>query len=144
MSTSANGGYRMENGRWANTAPIAFLGGEGYATNAQTGTPVSRETGTISATGSSPVFECGDRTTLRGLVNITAIAGTSPTLAFNIMTCATRGGTFRQVGSSVTGINATGATAFSQGGLDRFVRLDYTIGGSASPSLTGSIDGEIV
>lgn len=144
MSTSANGGYRMENGRWANTLPIAFLGGEGYNTNAQTGTPVSKETGTISATGSSAVFEVGDRGTLRAMINITAIAGTSPTLAINIMTCATRGGTFRQVGSTLATINATGATGFSQGGLDRFVRLDYTIGGSASPSLTGSIDGELV
>lgn len=143
MSTSKNG-YRKEDGSWADTIAFTFLGGEGYWTNAQTGTPVSRETGTISATGSSGVVESGDRGTLRGLINITAAVGSSPTLSIKIMTCATRGGTFYQVGSTLANVTGTGATGFSQGGLDRFVRLDYTIGGTASPSFTGSIDGEFV
>lgn len=127
--------YRMENGRYANTLPIAFAGSGGAA-------GAVKESATISATGSSSVVEVGEYSTIRLTALITAVAGSSPTLDINVMTCDTRAGTFRSMGT-FTQITGTGTSKKSFGGLDRFVRLDYTIGGTASPSLTGSIDGEV-
>lgn len=118
-------GYRQESGMYADTDPIAF---------AAPGT-------VISATGSSGVLEIGDRGTARITVAVSAVAGSSPTLDIALMTCDTRAGTFRQVGT-FTQITGTGSSRKSLGGCDRFIRLDYTIGGTGSPSLTVGIDGE--
>jgi hypothetical protein len=120
-------GYFMANGMYADTDPVTFL---------QAG-------GVISASGSSAVLEVGDRGTARITANFSAVAGTGPTLDIAVMTCDTPGGSFRQVGT-FTQFTATGSQRKSFAGLDRFVRLDYTLGGSASPSFTGTIDGECV
>src|SRR6185369_11953998 len=127
--------YRTESGRYADTVPVAFLGSGGHEKGA------ADATGTISATGSSPVIELGDRASLRLTALITAVAGTSPTLDITVLTCDTRAGTFRSLGT-FTQITGVGSSKKSFGGLDRFVRLDYVIGGTASPSFAGSIDGD--
>lgn len=128
-------GYRTESGRYADTLPVAFLGAGGHEKG------VAQAAGTIAATGSSPVVELGDRGSIRLTALINAVAGTSPTLDITVMTCDTRAGTFRSLGT-FTQITGVGSSKKSFGGCDRFVRLDYVIGGSASPSLTGSIDGD--
>lgn len=128
-------GYKTESGRWADTVPVAFLGSGGHEKGA------ADVSAAISATGSSAVFELGDRASLRLTALINAVAGTSPTLDITVMTCDTRAGTFRSIGTfaQITGV---GSSKKSFGGLDRFVRLDYVIGGTGGPSLTGSIDGD--
>lgn len=119
-------GYQRSDGRWANTDPITFLGAAA-----------------ISATGSSAVKEAGDHAAIRLKAAFTAVAGTNPTLDITVMTCNTSDGTFRAVGnfSKFTG---TGTKNETINGLDRYVRLDYTIGGTVNPSFTGTIDGELV
>jgi len=128
-------GYRTESGRYADTLPVAFLGAGGHEKG------VAQSPGTISATGSSPVVELGDRGSIRLTALISAVAGSSPTLDITVMTCDTRAGTFRSIGT-FTQITGTGTSKKSFGGCDRFVRLDYVIGGTGGPSLTGSIDGD--
>ena len=129
-------GYRMENGRFANTLPVAFLGSGGHEKGAVA------ETGTVAATGSSPVLEVGDRGSIRLTALIATVLGTNPTLDITVLTCDTRAGTFRPIGVFPQ-FTAAGTKKESFGGLDRFVRLDYVVGGSAGPSFAGSIDGDV-
>lgn len=125
-------GYSKASGQWADTLDLQFLAAAGI----------------ISATGSSPVIEVGDRGNLRVTAAFTAVTGSSPTLDIKVMTCDTAGGTFKEVianePSAAAFAQFTGATTQRKrfGGMDRFVRLDYTIGGTAGPSFTGSILGE--
>lgn len=119
-------GFQKSNGEWADTDPIYFL-----------------DAAAISATGSSAVMETGDRASMRLTANFSAVAGTNPTLDIAVMTCETSDGTFRLAGNF---LQFTGATSKRETitGLDRYVRLDYTLGGTANPAFTGTISGELV
>lgn len=119
-------GFQKSNGEWADTDAITFL-----------------DAAAIAASGSSAVVETGDRAALRIKANFSAVAGTNPTLDINVMTCETSDGTFRNVGN-FTQFTGTGSKRETIHGLDRYVRLDYTLGGTANPSFTGTIDGELV
>lgn len=96
-----------------------------------------------TATGSSPAVEVGALAALRGLLlDITAASGTSPTITVAVET-SSDSATWYTVGSFAqrTGV-ASERKSFS--GLDRFVRLTWTIGGT-TPSFTFSVTaGELV
>jgi hypothetical protein len=120
-------GYQMANGRFANTIDIVPLAAAA-----------------LTVTGTSPVIEVGDRGTMRLTANFTAVTGTNPTWDCVVMTCDTAGGTFRQViAGTFTQMTSATSQRKSFVGLDRFVRLDYTLGGT-NPSFTGTISGELV
>lgn len=120
-------GYRKQDGQWANTVEW---------TPAATGTE-------ITETGTSAVIENGDKGTVRLTQTTSATAGTSPTLDVKVQTCHTEDGTFRDVHEGAfTQITDVGTESKSVGGLDRFTRLYYTLGGSGTPIVTLGIDGE--
>lgn len=105
----------------------------------------------VSASGNSGVLDVGDRPTLRLGLSVTAKSGTSPTLDVAVMTCSTPDGTFRQVyalavGGAVTFTQASDVTSqdLCFAGLDRFVRIDWTLGGSNTPTMTAGLVGELV
>ena len=74
-------------------------------------------------------------------------AGTLPTLAVKLQTSAASGSGYADVaGAAFTGLT-TGASqqklVVDRGALKRYIRLDYTIGGTSSPSYTLSCQGVI-
>lgn len=65
------------------------------------------------------------------------VAGTNPTLAVKLTHCDTSGGSYSDVTSGAFGARAATAVfdnlTFNKNGLKRFVKLDWTIGGTDSP-----------
>lgn len=119
-------GYRMANGRWANTDPW---------------TPLSAGS-EITETAAGTAYENGDRSTVRLTQTTSATAGTSPTLDIKVQTSHDNV-TFRDVHEGAfTQITDVGTESKSVGGLDRFTRLYYTLGGSGTPIVTLGIGGE--
>lgn len=116
-------GYSTKSGRWASTLDLPLA-----ASAART------------ATGNGSAFEPGDKAIARLRLNVTAAAGTSPTLNVTIQT-SHDGTTWRSAGTftQATAVSEQRA-AFS---IDRFVRATWTIAGT-SPSFTFSITGEAV
>lgn len=91
-----------------------------------------------TTTASAPAVEVGARSGLRSLfLNVTAVSG-SPTLDLKLETSADNS-TWYTVGSFAqkTGVSSERK---SFAGLDRFVRLTWTIAGT-TPSLTFSVTG---
>jgi hypothetical protein len=95
----------------------------------------------ISATGTTDQFYLGDCGTFRCTLTCTAVSGTSPTLDTVVQTSAD-GSTWYSAGAftQVTGAGAE-RKCFA---VDRWVRFSHTIGGSSTPTVTASIDGEAV
>jgi hypothetical protein len=128
------GGYNRKDGQFANVdLVVPILAGS-----------------VVTASGNSGVIEVGDKSSLRLSLAVTAATGTNPTLDVAVMTCETPDGTFRQVyalavGGATTFTQATAATTqrLSFAALDRFVRVDWTIGGTNSPTFTCGISGEL-
>lgn len=95
----------------------------------------------LAANGNSDAFFVGDKGTLRLSQTTSAVSGTSPTLDVSVKTSADgvtwyTAGTFTQI---------TGAgTERKCCAVDRWVRLDWTIGGSSTPTVTAGFDGEVV
>jgi hypothetical protein len=96
----------------------------------------------IAATGASDVFYAGDRGTLRLTQTTSAVSGTSPTLDVAVKTCQTPDGTFVTAGS-LTQITGAGSE-FKAFAVGRYVRLDWTLGGSSTPTVTAGFEGELV
>ena len=96
----------------------------------------------IAASGSSDVFYAGDRGTLRLTQTTSDVSGTSPTLDVTVMTCQTKDGTFVSAGT-LTQITGAGGQ-FKPFSVGRFVRLDWTLGGSSTPTVTVGFEGELV
>lgn len=95
-----------------------------------------------TASGVSDVYEVGDKGTLRLDLDVIAVSGTAPTLHVQIETRkAYASGTWRVVDAFEA--SAVGSERRVMGGVDRFVRAVYTLGGS-SPSFTFSLGGEAV
>lgn len=97
-----------------------------------------------TASADSAVCEVGDRSSLRLDLDITAVAGTLPTLHVQIETreeYAT--GTWRVV-DAFTLASSVSAQRKVFAGLDRHVKAVCTIGGTGSPSFTFSLTGEAV
>jgi hypothetical protein len=96
--------------------------------------------GTRTASGTSEVYELGDRSTLRLDLDVTAVSG-SGTVHVQIETRkAYASGAWRVVDAFGLA-SAVGAERRTMGGCDRFVRAVYTIGGT---SVTFSLAGEAV
>jgi hypothetical protein len=96
--------------------------------------------GTRTASGTSDVYELGDRSTLRLDLDVTAVSG-SGTVHVQIETRkAYASGAWRVVDAFGLA-SAVGAERRTMGGCDRFVRAVYTIGGT---SVTFSLAGEAV
>lgn len=96
----------------------------------------------IAATGTGDVFYVGDAGTLRLTQTTTAVSGTSPTLDVTVKTCQTPDGTFVSAGT-LTQITGAGSE-FKTFAVGRYVRLDWTLGGSSTPTVTAGFDGELV
>lgn len=94
-----------------------------------------------TADGSGSAFEVGPHTTARLALVCSARSGTTPTLDVTVET-SFDGSTWRSQGTFAQ-INATGTTRKSFGGLDRYVRVTWVVGGT-TPSFTFSVSGELV
>jgi hypothetical protein len=114
---------------------------KGRTIDVQPWTPIAPGT-VLSASGSSPVYECGEYASVRLTIAATAIAGTNPTADFKIVTCDTATGTFRQIGTFSQITTAPTTLRTSLGGADLFVRLDWVLGGT-TPSVTCSATGHV-
>jgi len=71
---------------------------------------------------------------------VTAVAGTNPTLAIVLETAPTSTGPWRSAGSFTTA-TTTGKSSKTFAELDRYVRENRTIGGTAGPTFTYSLAG---
>lgn len=99
--------------------------------------------GTRTASGTSDVYELGDRSTLRLDLDVTAVSGTAPRLHVQVETRkAYASGTWRVV-DAFDIATAVGAQRRAMGGCDRFVRVAYTLEGT-TPSFAFSVSGEAV
>lgn len=95
-----------------------------------------------TATGNGTSVALGDRGVARLLLDVTAVAGTSPTLDITVET-SFDGAAWRSLGTFAQK-TAVGTERKSFSGCDRFVRANHTIGGTGGPSFTFSITGEAV
>ena len=97
---------------------------------------------TRTSSGTSDVYEVGDKGTLRLDFAVTAASGTGPTLHAQIETRKEyASGTWRALDAFEA--SAVGTERRTVGGCDRFVRVAYTLGGT-DPSFTFSIGGTAV
>jgi hypothetical protein len=115
-------GYTTSNGRYANTVELKFTEG----------------TFTASGAGSTGQ-ELGDRGTCRLTLAVTAASGTTPTLDFDVETSEDNV-TWRVAGSFAQ-MTAVGTQRKSFTGIDKWVRVKRTIGGT-TPSFTLKISGD--
>lgn len=99
--------------------------------------------GTRTASGTSEVYELGDRSTLRLDLDVTAVSGTAPRLHVQVETRkAYASGAWRVV-DAFDIATAVSAQRRAMGGCDRFVRVAYTLEGT-TPSFAFSVSGEAV
>lgn len=98
-----------------------------------------------TTSSSTAGYDTGSLNGLRGLyLNVTAATGTLPTLDVTVET-SNDNSAWSVVGTAFT--QATGATTQrkSFSGLDRYVRITWVIGGTATPTFTFSVtQGELV
>jgi hypothetical protein len=115
----------------------------GHRTRGQTVT--LKASGATTTTGTTAAVELGDKGTLRVKLDVTAVSGTSPTLTVTLQTSSDSGSSdsWRTLGSALTQATGVSSQYVSFGGVDRFVRASYVVGGS-TPSVTWSLIGEAV
>ena len=90
--------------------------------------------GTSGNTG--PLGRSGEFSHILVVVHASAVSGTSPTLDCAIEQSGD-GSSFSAVtGGAMTQLTAAGNRVFTAAVTDDFVRVAYTIGGSASPTVT--------
>lgn len=95
-----------------------------------------------TTSGTSEVYEVGDKATLRLDLAVTEVSGTTPTLHAQVETRAAYGsGTWRVLDAFEA--SAVGSERRVITGADRFVRVAYTLGGT-SPGFTFSLTGTAV
>lgn len=97
---------------------------------------------TASAAGTG--FETGDKGTLRLTQNVTAVSGTTPTLVTDVQTSRDNGvtDTWRTI-ASFTSKNSVTSERKCFAGLDHWIRLNHTVGGT-TPSFTVTYIGSAV
>ena len=122
-------GYHRQDRKWADTEDIVLA-------------PLALR-GDAEATGTE--LELGDRATVRLALTVTAKAGT-PTLDVTIETSHDgvtwyEAGAFDQLSDPAVTTPLVVRGVFA---VDRFVRAKWEVGGSDTPSLTFSLDGEAV
>lgn len=99
--------------------------------------------GTRTTSGTSEVYELGDKGTLRLDLDVTAVSGTAPRLHVQIETRkAYASGTWRVV-DAFDVATAVSAQRRAMSGCDRHVRVVYTLEGTM-PSFAFSVSGEAV
>lgn len=121
-------GYHRQDRKWADTEDIVLA-------------PLALRDD-AEATGTE--LELGDRATVRLALTVTAKAGTTPTLDVTIETSHDgvtwyEAGAFAQISDPTLTNPLVVRQIFA---IDRFVRAKWEVGGSGSPSLTFSLDGE--
>lgn len=97
--------------------------------------------GTRTASGSGGAAVSAHRTDARLTLDVTAVSGTSPTMTVTVET-AGDGVTWSAVGT-FTAVTATGTQRKTFFGLDQYVRVSWTVGGT-TPSFTFSVIGGIL
>ena len=100
-----------------------------------------------TASGNGGSVETGSHGDVRGLVlDVTAQTGTSPTLDVSLQT-SDDNTNWRTLKSYTQVTAAPNNQHLSSGGLDRYFRVSWVIGGSATPGYTfsvGVLGGELV
>ncbi len=99
----------------------------------------------VTSSGVGTAFEVDDKNDFRGQSIVTAVSGTSPSIAVSIDVSYDGGVTdaWRSAGT-FTAQTAAGSSAHkSFPGLDRFVRASWTVSGT-TPSVTFGVLGEVV
>lgn len=119
-------GYRMANGRYARTRDVTL-----------------QASVTKTATFTSDAVEVGDASTLRAALAVSAHAGTTPTLDVKIQTSNDGSTGWTDAGSFAQVTTTDSTTRKVVTGLDRFVRVVATIGGT-TPSYTYAVTAEAV
>jgi hypothetical protein len=94
-----------------------------------------------TSTGSGAAVFTKDAGVVRLLLDVTAASGTTPSMTVTLEQ-SRDGSTWRTV-SSFAAKTTTGQEALSAGGLDRYIRVSWTISGT-TPSFTFSVSGELV
>lgn len=93
-----------------------------------------------TATGQGSAVVLGDKGTLSLVLNVGAASGTTPTLNVTVETRHDSGDAWRSAGTFAQK-TAAGSERKSFAGIDREVRVSYTIGGT-TPSFTFGVTGE--
>ena len=91
----------------------------------------SAASNTSGTTNSFKVYDVVDPILL---VNVTAVSGTLPTLDIDVEVSADENTWFKV--SKFARITGTGQTPKELGTLAKYMRLNYTIGGSSTPTFT--------
>ena len=102
---------------------------------------VLQASATHTVTGNGTGVAVGDRGTLRLLLDVTAVSGTSPSLTVTVETSYDNV-TWRSLGAFAAK-TAVGTERKSFPGCDRYARVVRTISGT-TPSFTSSVTGEAV
>ena len=121
----ADGYWSREQARWVDAKAITL-----------------RASSQLSATANGATFFVGDRGTLRATLTATAKSGTNPTLDVKVQT-SYDDVTWRDV-AAFTQLTNTGTERKSFTGLDKYVRIVSTLGGSSTPTYTFSVVGDLV
>lgn len=96
--------------------------------------------GVLAASLVGEPIPAGDRGTMRLTLDVTAVSGTSPTVAVTLETSEDKL-SWRTLGTFVTA-TAVGKERKVFAGCDRYVRANEVLGGSATPTVTRTISGE--
>lgn len=99
----------------------------------------------LTASGQSAAVDVGGAGVLRAKVQVTAVAGTTPSITPTIQTSHDAGVTdpWRTAGAAYTALTAVGSSPYQSFAVDRYIRVSYVISGT-TPSLTTTVVGEAV
>lgn len=100
------------------------------------------DSGAETASASGDAVDIGAyRNAIRLLVRVTALSGTTPSVICRLQTSPDGTTGWRTI-ATATKLSAIGKTRLTALECEQFVRLDWTIGGSADPGVTFSVAGE--
>jgi hypothetical protein len=121
--------YSRSDGTWANVRDVTPIGSQ-----------------TVTANVNGPGIEVGGRTGVRLTLAVAgSVSGTSPTLNAQVQTSMDNGATdaWRNVGSATSNLTGAGSIRFSVAGLDRWMRVVLTVGGTSPSFGQTSVVGEL-
>lgn len=118
---------------------IAGFGADGLVIHGRR--VVLAASGARTSNSSGPHHPTRDDDTARLTLDVTASGGTTPTLDVDIETSPE--GTSWSTVDSFTQATGTNSQRLVVSNLDRFVRVAWTIGGTAGPTFTFSVAGEL-
>ena len=97
--------------------------------------------GAQTASGASAIIDAGAYQSGILTVAVTAVSGTNPTLDVNFQTCTANSAATCVPMQSVSQFTAIGSQLLQVSGFGRYVRVIWTIGGTATPTFTFSVYG---